>query len=729
MERVREIRPETVRTPMTQEVPVVPTTPATSPEPTSGRSRTRRRIRHRTRHVDRRSTRRTHRSTGGVVAAAAGALVLTTLGACGPAEPPPTPLPSPPAVATDLTGSGLTRADVDAWLDGTIPSALESGRIAGASVAVVHDGELLTARGFGEADVSTGTAVDPARTLFRVGSVSKTVTATAVMQLVDRGEVDLDTDVDHYTGLDLPHDHPVTLRHLLSHTPGYEERAAGLFLPPGQAVDLRRSLAQDPPAQVYEPGTTPAYSNYGMALAGYVVEAVSGMPFEDYVGQNILTPLGMTSSSFAQPLPDHLAQEVSQGYPTSDEATIDFEVVGVPPAGSMSATATDMARFMLAHLGHPVGGSAGTGGDTAILSDEALQLMREPALDAASLGALASGPRMGLGWFDESRNGRAVVGHGGDTLAFHSHLQLWPDDDTGVFLSVNSTGADAAALALREDLLDGFADRYFPADDATPVAVDPAARADHARALAGTYESTRGFHTTFLTLVGPLQPIRATVVDGDRVRFSPGVGIRSTVYEEVEPWVYQEVDGHRVLAVRTDDDGGVQLIGHDSAMSLTPVTPARAVALPGLVGGGVVLLLTVLAWPAGALVRLVRARRVRVRRDVRPADGAPVGPARVPRLVTRLAALAAVSGSATWAYVLVAALGMDPVPTAVIRTAQTLTALGVLGLPFSVWWTIAVFRVRSGRLRLAAAVMVVLGFAAFTFGAVELLLLSPDISY
>lgn len=97
--------------------------------------------------------------------------------------------------------------------------------------------------------------------------------------------------------------------------------------------------------------------------------------------------------------------------------------------------------------------------------------------------------------------------------------------------------------------------------------------------------------------------------------------------------------------------------------------------------------------------------------------------------MTRLAALAAVSGSATWAYVLVAALGMDPVPTAVIRTAQTLTALGVLGLPFSVWWTIAVFRVRSGRLRLAAAVMVVLGFAAFTFGAVELLLLSPDISY
>ncbi|MBB1032505.1 beta-lactamase family protein, partial [Dietzia sp. SLG310A2-38A2] len=363
--------------------------------------------------------------------------------------------------------------------DRTIPSALESGRIAGATVSVVHDGELLTARGFGEADVAAGTAVDPETTLFRVGSVSKMVTATAVMQLVERGEVDLDTDVEQYTGLDLPHEHPVTLRHLLSHTPGFEERAAGLFGTPGVAVDLRRSLIEDPPAEVYEPGTTPAYSNYGNALAGYVVEAVSGVPFEDYVDQNILAPVGMTSSSFDQPLPDHLAAHVAQGYPTSDGAAIPFEVVGVPPAGSLSATATDMARFMLAHLGHPAGDGAGTstGPDTRVLSDETLRLMREPALDAGTLGALAAGPRMGLGWFDESRNGRAVVGHGGDTLAFHSHMQLWPEDDTGLFVSFNSTGADAAALLLREDLLDGFADRYLPSDGATPGTVDPAAPA------------------------------------------------------------------------------------------------------------------------------------------------------------------------------------------------------------------------------------------------------------
>ncbi|MET3862454.1 CubicO group peptidase (beta-lactamase class C family) [Dietzia sp. 2505] len=684
---------------------MVPTTLAPSPEAPPGRCR----------------TRRTHRAAVAVL----GAVVAATLGACGSAEPPPDPHQSPPALAADLT-----RADVDAWLDRTIPPALESGRIAGATVSVVRDGEILTARGFGQADVGAGTVVDPEATLFRVGSVSKMVTATAVMQLVERGEVDLDTDVEQYTGLDLPHEHPVTLRHLLSHTPGYEERAAGLFVAPGQAVDLRRSLVEDPPAQVYEPGTTPAYSNYGNALAGYVVEAVSGVPFEDYVDRNILAPAGMTSSSFAQPLPDHLAARVAQGYPTSDEAPIPFEVVGVPPAGSMSATATDMARFMLAHLGHPAGDGAGTGAGadtgagTRVLDDETLQVMREPALDASTLGALAAGHRMGLGWFDESRDGRDVVGHGGDTLAFHSHLQLWPDDDTGVFVSFNSTGVDGAALLLREDLLDGFADRYLPAGGADPVTVDPATRAEHARALAGTYESTRGFHTTFLTVAGPLQPIRAEVVDGDRVRFSPGVALRPTLYEETEPWLYREVDGHRVLAVRTDSDGQVQLIGHDSAMSLTPVSAARAAAMPVLAGGLVVLLVTVLAWPVGAVVR--RARR---RRGTAHGDAPARGPVRVPRMLTRVAALSAILGMLTWAHVVVAVMGMEAVPTAVIRTAQVLTAVGVLGLPAAVWLVAAEIRTRSGWFRPTAAAVVLLGFAALTFGALEFLLLSPDISY
>ncbi|WP_307793773.1 serine hydrolase domain-containing protein [Actinotalea soli] len=644
--------------------------------------------------------------------AALGVVVLTALGACGAAEPSPSPPPTPPVATGELT-----RADVDGWLDRTIPAAIETGRIAGATVSVVHDGEILTSRGFGEADVAGGTAVDPETTLFRVGSVSKVVTATAVMQLVERGEVDLDTDVEQYTGLDLPHEHPVTLRHLLSHTPGYEERAAGLIGAPGVAVDLRQALVEDPPAQVYEPGTTPAYSNYGNALAGYVVEAVSGMPFEDYVDQNVLAPAGMTSSTFAQPLPDGLAARVAQGYPTSDDAPIPFEMVGTPPAGALSSTATDMARFMLAHLGHPTG--------EEILSDATRELMREPALDASTLGSLASGPRMGLGWFDESRHGRAVVGHGGDTTAFHSHLQLWPEDGTGLYVSFSSTGADGAAHLLREEVLDGFADRYFPAEVATPSTVDAATRAEHAQALAGRYESTRGFHTTFLTVAGPLQPITAEVVEGDRVRFSAGVGLLPAVYEEVEPWVFHEVDGHGVLAVRTDAEGEVELVGFDSAMSLMPLTTGRAVAVPALAAGAVVLLLTAIAWPVGAVVRRVRARRERARGDVVPART----PVRLPRTLTRVAALSAVLGLLVWGYVLVTVLSTAPLAEAVIRVAQGLTALGVLGFLVAVWRLTAEVRTRTGWFRVTTAAVVLLGFVALSIGANELLLLSPDITY
>lgn len=648
--------------------------------------------------------------------AVAAAALLTSLTACSGAPDVPEPRATLPA-----STAGLTRDDVDAWLDDTLPAALADGRIAGATVAVVHDGEILTARGFGDADVAAGTPVDAGTTAFRVGSVSKLFTATAVMQLVEQGRVDLDTDVEEYTHLGLGFDHPVTLRHLLTHTPGFEERIAGLIGAPGTTPDLRASLVTDPPAQVYEPGTTPAYSNYGNALAGYVVEAVSGQPFEEYVTEHVLRPAGMTSSSFAQPLPEPLASHVARGYPTSDDAPVPFEVVGQPPAGALSATATDMARFMLAHLG--------TG--ARILDDATRELMQRPALGAATLGTLAGGPRMGLGWFDESTHGHRVVGHGGDTTAFHSHLQLWPDDGTGVFLSLSSTGTDGAAYRLRERLLDEFADRYFPATGGrAPSTVDAATRAAHARAMTGTYESTRGFHTTFLTALGPLQPTRVTAVDGDRLLFTPGPGqIDPAVYEEVEPWVFRQVDGDRVLTVRTDGAGRVALVGHDSAMSLAPVSGSRAAALPALAGAAVVLLLGLLAWPVGRGVRAVRSWRASRRGSGARGPVTAARAVRLPRTLTRVAALAAVVALGGWVAVAALLTGLQPVPTVLLRGVQVLTVLGVLGLPVAVWRLVGEARTRTGRLRVAAAGLTVVAFTSLAWSANLLLLTSPDVTY
>ncbi|WP_051640112.1 serine hydrolase [Cellulomonas sp. URHE0023] len=647
-----------------------------------------------------------------------GAALVATLTACGgaAAAPPEPRVPEPASTA------GLTTADVDSWLDATIPEALEKDHIAGATIAVVHDGSILTARGFGEADVAAGTPVDADRTLFRAGSVSKMFTATAVMQLVEQGKVDLDTDVEQYTHLDLGLEHPVTLRNLLTHTAGFEERITGLIGGPGTHVDLRASLVTDPPKQVYEPGTTPAYSNYGNALAGYVVQAVSGQPFEEYVAEHVLAPAGMTSSSFEQPLPDDLAARVAHGYATSDGPPTPFEFVGQPPAGALSTTATDMARFALAQLGEPVGED--------ILSAQTRALMQQPALDADTLGALAKGPRMGLGWFDESRHGHRVVGHGGDTAVFHSHLQLWPDDDTGLFLSFNSTGTDAATYLLRDEVLDAFADRYFPAD-AAPAAstVDDATRAAHAEELAGSYESTRGFHSTFLTGLGPLKPTRAQVVDGDHVLFTPGPGQAGpAVYEEVEPWVYRQVDGDRVLAVQTDEDGHVQIIGHDGALSIVPVTASRAAAIPALVGGVTVLLLGLLAWLVAILVRTVRNR---TRRGNAPGSSSRPTPdaVRLPRALTRVSSLAAVLALGGWAYVLTTILQLAGVPTATVRVVQVLTGVAVLGLAAAVWRLVAEARSRTGWPKIVGSGVLVVAFVAVSWAAHQLLLTSPDITF
>lgn len=661
-----------------------------------------------------------HRPPARRVALAVAAVALvTSLTACSGGGTVPEPRVPAPA-----STEGLTRADVDAWLDDTVPDALADGRIAGATVAVVHDGEILTARGFGQADVAAGTPVDADGTLFRVGSVSKMVTATAVMQLVEQGRVDLDTDVEQYTQLGLGLAHPVTLRHLLTHTPGFEERITGLIGGPDDVPDLRASLVTDPPDQLFDPGTVPAYSNYGNALAGYVVEAVSGQPFEEYVAEHVLAPAGMTSSSFAQPLPADLADRVSQGYPTADADPVPFEMVGQPPAGALSASATDMARFMLAHLGTPTTGEP-------LLDDATRALMQEPALDADTLGGLAGGERMGLGWFDESRNGHRVVGHGGDTIAFHSHVQLWPDDATGIYLSLNSTGVDAAAYHLRVDLLADFADRWFPADDAgaeastvsTVSTVDDATRAEHARTLAGTYEAGRSFGSTFLTVTGLMQPATATVVEGDRVLFTPGPGkLEPAVYEEVEPWVWQEVGGDQRLAVRTDDAGAVEVIGHDSAMSLLPVTPTRAAVVPALAGGAAVLLLTALAWPVGAVVRRVRARR--------GAAPAPVAPRlRTARTLTRVAAVTTVLALAGWAGVVLTLVGLQPVPEPALRVLQGLTAVGVLGVAAAGWRVVAEVRGRTGTWRAGAAGVVLVALAATSWAAVQVHLLSPDLTY
>jgi CubicO group peptidase (beta-lactamase class C family) len=228
----------------------------------------------------------------------------------------------------------LTAEDVNAWLDGYIPYAIARGDIPGAVVVVVKDGQILTEKGYGYANVAKKVKVDPKTTLFRPGSISKLFTWTALMQQVEQGKVDLNADVNKYIDFKIPpyDGKPITPLNLMTHTPGFEEAVRNLITLGPKEVPFDTLLKQWVPARIYAPGTAPAYSNYGASLAGYIVQRTSGEPFDAYLEHHIFTPLGMTHSTFRQPLPANLAASMSEGYVPGQDKPKGFEFVNAAPA-------------------------------------------------------------------------------------------------------------------------------------------------------------------------------------------------------------------------------------------------------------------------------------------------------------------------------------------------------------------------------------------------------------
>jgi len=399
----------------------------------------------------------------------------------------------------------MSPADLAAFFDGALPILLQSNDIAGAVVCVVRDGKTLFAKGYGYQDLEKKTPVTP-DTMFRPGSISKLFTWTAVMQLVEQGKLSLDVDANQYIDYKIaaPFGKPVTLRNLLTHTPGFEEEVKDLIQPDEKRmVPLARYMRDYQPKQIFEPGTIPAYSNYGAGLAGYIVERVSGEKFEDYIRKHIFGPLGMQHSSFAQPLPEDLKPFMSVGYKRASEKLGWFELVQPAPAGALSASANDLARFMIAHLNDgrsevPQVARTGQPQPVQILKTQTAQLMH-----ARAFGLSPSMNGMALGFYEESLNGHRIIGHGGDTIYFHSDLHLVLDQHLGFFVSFNSAGRFGPP---RRILWQRFMDRYFPYQ---PPAIQNAANAGvDAKSVMGNYISSRRMQTSWLRLGSLLEVMK-----------------------------------------------------------------------------------------------------------------------------------------------------------------------------------------------------------------------------
>lgn len=534
-------------------------------------------------------------------------VLLSTVSGQVPSIAPPQVVPQAgapetPAQTPQVPAAGahsLTKEDAEAWLDGFMPSALQRGDIAGGVVVMVKDGQTLLAKGYGFADAAARKPVDPQRTLFRPGSVSKLFTWTAVMQLVEQGMLDLDADVNGYLDYKIPprKGHPVTLRNLLTHTAGFDETARSLIIAdPKDVPSLEAALKRWVPPRVTDAGSTPAYSNYGAALAGYIVQRVSREPFDEYVERHLFTPLGMNQATFRQPLPERFKADMSNGYQLGSGEAKPFEIINVPPAGSLSASGSDMAPFMIAHLQKGV-------------SQSGRILQEATAVQMHSTRAPAIPPLnpMLLGFYASDTNGHHIISHGGDTEWFHSDLNLWPDDGVGLFISVNSAGRDGAAHVVRAALFQQFCARYFPGP-LPEGELDAGTRKAHAQTIAGRYTLSRRAHTTFLNVLNVLGEI-PVAANGDgtiSVAALKGADAQAKKFKEIAPFVWQNVAGGERLAAKVEN-GRVVRFGYDDYpfMVFEPVPWwwSSGWLLPLVVAALVALALTTLAWPITALVR------------------------------------------------------------------------------------------------------------------------------
>lgn len=460
-----------------------------------------------------------------------------------PPTPAPTPLTTPattPAPASQPGGVNLTAEDLGPFLDGLMNAELAWHDIAGGVVTVVKDGQILLCKGFGYGDFGRQQTVVPDRTLFRPGSITKLFTAIAVMQLVEAGKIDLDRDVNDYLDFKIPATYlqPITMRNLLTHTAGFDMRIRNLFVSQREELrPLRDYLIAEMPDRLFSPGAVPAYSNYGLSLAGYIVERVSGVPFKEYVRYQIFRPLQMEHSTFDQPLPEDLLPDMSNGYKTASGSAGSFEFIQAVPAGALSTTGVDMGRFMAALL------NQGALEGAQIISTDSLQKMEDrvsvldPKLNA-----------MGFAFMEWRPSGPRIIGHGGDTVYFHSDLILIPERRVGFFVSLNSAGKNGYLIP--EQIVQAFVDRYFPAPNAESGPIS--SQSKDGDLVQGCYQASTRSDSTLLRFVALAQQLNVTadangVLTIDLLKDSRGSTIR---WQEVAPLIYREINGEKMIGFR-----------------------------------------------------------------------------------------------------------------------------------------------------------------------------------
>ena len=348
------------------------------------------------------------------------------------------------------TSSVIDSSGLASFVDSVMASEMTRDRIPGAAFVFVQDGRVRLLRGYGLADVARQRRVAPESTIWRVGSISKVFTATAVMQLVDRGKVELDVPVERYlrrVTIPRTYPEPVTTRQLLNHTAGFDEIRPGTQASTADAVLPLATFLETRLVRIRPPGRTTAYSTYGITLAGELIEEVSGDGFEPFLLQNIWKPLGMTRSSID--VPATLRDDVAMGYEFRGDSLVPqpWEWYHTTPASSVNASAADMARFLLAHL---EGGS--TEGARMLSERTRREMHRQQITMHPSI------PGYALGFYEDFAGDLRILEHGGNMAGFSALMVLIPSERAGFFVVNHLEGS-----RLRDNLKWALLERFFPA--------------------------------------------------------------------------------------------------------------------------------------------------------------------------------------------------------------------------------------------------------------------------
>jgi len=428
-------------------------------------------------------------------------------------------------------------------IDGLVEALRREHLLPGVTLALVRTDAPTLLRGYGHADLATRAPVDPQQTLFRIGSVSKTFIWTAALLLLDRGQLDLDADVNTYlkaVKVTPAFDVPVTMRQLMSHRAGFEDSFQVFAVGDEDARPLAQLLAEHQPKRIYPPGARTSYSNWGSALAAQVVADVAGEDYGSFLRRELLDPLGMRDTVWDGPTRMDAATRarLAQGYAAEAgvlRSEAEMQLGAYWPAGGMSTTAADMARWMRFHLSH------GELDGRRLLSAETHALIwARPYSDRAEAADVTHG------FIQTPFHGLLLTGHGGATESYLSNLVLVPELGLGVFISQSSGASRNLVQRLPEQIIE----RQQSLPPAAPLAAEPGEPGALAEAN-GSYLNNRRVFSSFAAVFGAFDGVGLRALDSETLALEAGP--RSGEYRRIGEDLFESAFGQRLALIRSAD--------------------------------------------------------------------------------------------------------------------------------------------------------------------------------